>query len=162
MYTWKKSTQYGGPVYDWVDLVGNAQAIKVTVDPWNGVDFTEGIKMPFAFNFYGKEYDTLYIGNGLVTFNPDQNGSGTNWGGRPIPDKSLPNNYIAPLWLFGEPDYKELYPYSGIYYQLYEDRVIVEYRDYNSNFSMGDPISFEVILYKNGNIKYQYLSLIHI
>ena len=53
--------------------------------------------------------------------------------------------------------YKELYPYSGIYYQLYEDRVIVEYRDYNSNFSMGDPISFEVILYKNGNIKYQYI-----
>lgn len=156
MYKWKKSTEYGGPVYDWVEIAKTGTKITV-VDPYNGIDFSDGVKLPFPFTFYGKEYDTMYIGNGLITFNPDQNGSGTFWGGMPIPDTARPNNYIAPLWIFGGPDWVEMYPECGIYYQLYDDRVIVEFRDFNSAFTMGDPISYEVILYKNGNIKYQYV-----
>lgn len=158
MYKWKKSTQYGGPVYDWVEIAETGTKLPDgTIDPWNGKDFTPGLKMPFSFNFYGKEFDSLYIGEGLVTFSPGQNGIGTFWGGVPIPDTNKPNNYIAPLWLFGGPDMPSLFPESGYYYQMYDDRVIVEFRDFNSNFTMGDPISFEVILFKNGNIKFQYV-----
>ena len=157
MYKWKKSTEYGGPVYDWVEIAETGTKITEGIDPWHGKDFTPGIKMPFPFNFYGKVYDSLYIGNGLVTFTPNQNGIGTFWGGGPIPDTARPNNYIAPLWLFGGPDWVVKYPKSGYYYQMYDDKVVVEYRDFNSNFTMGDPISFEVLLYKNGNIKYQYV-----
>jgi subtilisin family serine protease len=159
MYKWKKSTQYGGPVYGWVEIVGKAGTGRITdVDPWNGKDFSTGVKIPFSFPFYGKEYDTMYIGMGLVTFTPNQSGvSNTFWGGVGIPDTAKPNNYIAPLWVFGGPDNHTFYPESGIYYQLFEDRVIVEFKDINSNFTMGNPISYEVILYKNGNIKYQYV-----
>ncbi|HNW52956.1 MAG TPA: choice-of-anchor D domain-containing protein, partial [Bacteroidales bacterium] len=158
LYKWKKSTEYGGPVYDWIEIAETGKKIPdLMIDPWNGKDFTPGIKMPFPFSFYGKEYDTMYIGNGLVTFNPNQNGSGTFWGGVPIPDTAMPNNYIAPLWVFGGPDWVGLYPHSGYYYQLYDDKVVIEFRDINSAFTMGDPISYEAILYKNGNIKFQYV-----
>ncbi len=156
-YTYKKSTEYGGPTYEWVEIVGTGINVSEQIDPWFGKNWAKGIKMPFAFRFYGKEYDSLYIGNGLVTFTPDQNRVSTFWGGGPIPDTTQPNNYIAPLFIFGGPDTKALYPLSGAYYQLYPDRVIVEYRDYNSNFTMGEPISFEVILFANGNIKFQYV-----
>lgn len=158
LYQWKRSTEYGGPVYDWVDISETGTKIPDgMIDPWNSKDFTPGIKMPFPFTYYGKEYDSLYIGNGLITFNPDQNGTGTFWGGVPIPDTTRPNNYIAPLWVFGGPDWVGLYPHSGYYYQMYDDKVIVQFRDINSNFTMGDPISYEAILYKNGNIKFQYV-----
>ncbi len=161
MYTWKKSTEFGGPVYDWVEIAGNGGTKITSVDPFGGKDWSEGIKLPFAFKFFGSEYDTMYIGNGLVTFTPDQTRSYTFWGGVPIPDTAQPNNYIAPLWVFGGPDWVVTYPNSGIYYQIFDDRVIVEYRDYNSAFTMGDPISFEVILYNNGNIKFQYVMPTH-
>jgi len=158
MYKWKKSTEFGGPEYDWIEIVDNAEAVHVEgIDPWNGIDFSEGIKLPFPFTFYGKEYDTMYIGTGLITFNANQNGSGTFWGGVGIPDTARPNNYIAPLWVFGGADNHYFYPKSGYYYQFFEDKIVIEYRDINSNFTMGDPISFEAILYKNGNIKFQYV-----
>ena len=158
MYQWKKSTEYGGPEYDWIEIVDNAEAVHVEgVDPWNGKDFSEGIKLPFPFKFYGKEYDSMYIGTGLITFNANQNGSGTFWGGVGIPDTAKPNNYIAPLWVFGGADDHYFYPKSGYYYQFFEDKIVIEYRDINSNFSMGAPISYEAILYKNGNIKFQYV-----
>ncbi|MFN8133836.1 MAG: hypothetical protein U0Z17_00880 [Bacteroidales bacterium] len=75
----------------------------------------------------------------------------------PIPDTTKLNNYIAPLWLFGGPDWVVSVPHAGYYYQMFDDRVVVEFRDFNSAFTMGNLISFEVILYKNGNIKYQYV-----
>jgi hypothetical protein len=158
MYKWEKSTEYGGPTYDWIEIVGNSGTKKISdVDPFNSKDFSAGIKMPFPFTYYGKEYDTMYVGMGLVTFNPNQNNGNTFWGGVPIPDTAKPNNYIAPLWVFGGPDWVVNYPNSGLYYQLFDDKVIVEFRDINSAFTMGDPISYEAILYKNGNIKFQYV-----
>ena len=59
--------------------------------------------------------------------------------------------------MFGGADDHNFYPKSGYYYQFFEDKIVIEYRDINSNFTMGDPISYEAILYKNGNIKFQYV-----
>jgi subtilisin family serine protease len=156
LYKVEKSNVSASVQYDWIDVVGNS-GIKVEgIDTYIGKNWSEGIQIPFPFKFYGISYDTLYIGNGLVTFTKDQNDVSYFWGGGAIPQTKQPNNFIAPLFVFGGPDYVALYPQSGIYYQLYDDKVVVEYHDYNSNFTMGPPISFEVILYPSGNIKFQY------
>ncbi|WP_167619656.1 S8 family serine peptidase [Maribellus sediminis] len=156
MYMVQKSNLSSGVQYEWIDVFGNGGSKIEGIDTWYGPNWSEGLEMPFSFNFYGVEYDTLYIGNGLVTFTKDQNDHFYFWGGGAIPDTTQPNNYIAPLWLFGGPDWVTIYPNAGIYYRFDEDKVVVEYHEYNSNFVMGPPISFEVILYPNGNIKFQY------
>lgn len=156
MYNVLKSNVSSNVNYDWIDVVGNGGTKVEAVDVWNGKNWSKGIKIPFPFRFYGISYDSLYVGNGLITFTRSQNGVSYFWGGGTIPDTIQPNNYIAPLFLFGGPDDVNFYPQSGIYYQINEDKVVVEFHDYNSNFTMGPPISFEAILYPNGNIKFQY------
>lgn len=157
-YSWKSSLVSTGTLYDWIEIAEDGSGKKITgLNAWLGKEWTGGIKMPFSFNYYGKTYDSLYIGiSGLITFTPGQNKTSYFFGGGDIPDTLQPNNFIAPLFIFGGPDDINQYPLSGAYYQLLDDKVIVEYRDYNSNFVMGDPVSFEVILYQSGRIKFQY------
>ncbi|MCB8994683.1 MAG: S8 family serine peptidase [Bacteroidales bacterium] len=157
-YKWKSSKDYGGPGYDWKEIAGMGGTKIEGLNSWEGPEWSQGIKLPFSFNFYGQNYDTIYIGaNGPITFKKGQDDFGYFFGVGGIPIPGIPDNYIAPLFIFGGPDWIELYPLAGIYYKIESDRVIIEYRDFNSAFTMGDPISFEAILYKNGNIKFQYL-----
>ncbi len=156
-YTWKTSKDEGGPTYDWMDISQSGIKITESLDPINHHEWTRGIKMPFTFSYYGNSYDSVYIGfSGLVTFTSGQNEAFYFWGGGSIPDTTQPNNYLAALFLFGGPDNYTDYPFAGQYYQMLSDRMIIEYKDYNSNFSMGPPVSFQIIIFKNGNIKYQY------
>ncbi len=157
-YKWKSSKDFGGPIYDWVEIANNGGTKVTGLDSWAGPEWTSGIKLPFSFKFYENEYDTLYIGaNGILTFTKGQDEYNYYFSVKGIPLKGIPNNYIAPLFLFGGPDWVVMYPLVGVYYKLEEDRVIIEYRDFNSAFTMGDPISYQAILYKNGNIKFQYV-----
>jgi len=157
-YNWKRSDEEGGPVYEWEEIA-EGDGIKLEgLDPYYEPHWSEGIKLPFTFNYYGVDYDTLYIGySGLVSFTGGQEAEFFYaFGGYLIPSPSMPDNYIAPLWLGGGADWAEIYPHTGQYYKIEEDRIIVEYRDYINGFSMGYPISYQVILYSNGNIKFQY------
>ena len=157
-YKWKSSKDYGGPTYEWVEIAGDGGTKIEGLDSWSGPEWASGVKLPFTFDYYGNSYDTLFIGlSGLVTFTKDQNDINYFMGSTTIPYKGQPNNFIAPLFIFGGPDWIVMYPLAGPWYKVESDRVIVEYRDYNSAFTMGDPISYEVILYKNGNIKFQYV-----
>ena len=158
-YRWKSSRDFGGPTYEWAEIAGNG-GTKITdvLSAYAGQEWAKGIKMPFSFKYYGLPYDTLYVGvSGLVTFTANQDSFQYFWGSAPIPWKGQPDNFIAPMFLFGGPDNPSLYPYTGIYYQMDTSKMIVEFRDFNSDFYMGPPISFEVILFKNGMIKMQYL-----
>lgn len=153
-YEWETSLD-GNAIYNYMDITETGTKIE-GLDGWFGKQWSEGIPLPFSFNFYGVNYDTIYVGwSGLVSFTGNQDGEYV-WGGAPIPYPGTPDNYIAGLWLFGGPDWVEIFPKTGQYYQVEEDKVIVEFRDYNSNYVMGDPVSFQVILYANGNIKLQY------
>lgn len=156
-YKWKSSRDFGGPTYEWIDIVSTGTKVTEYLSAWEGKEWTKGDKMPFTFNYYGLPYDSLFIGvNGIISFSGRQDSVNYFFGGPTFPDKRQPNNYIAPLFVFGGPDNPAYYPNSGMYYKFEADRVIVEFCDYNTNFVMGPPISFEVILYKNGMIKFQY------
>lgn len=156
-YVWETSLVEGGPTYEWIEIADTGTKI-TGLEGWYGIQYTEGIALPFTFNYYGIDYDTIYIGfSGLVTFTGDQGGEYA-FGGPNIPHHSAPNNYIAPLWVGGGTDYDVIYPKTGQYYYIDDDKIIVEWRDYINGFAMGEPISFQVILYKNNKIKFQYLT----
>ena len=65
---------------------------------------------------------------------------------------------IAPYWSFAAYNY-EIYPKEdvGIFYYGDEDKFVISW-EYLSNFfgGLGDPISAQVIFYKNGTMKFQY------
>ncbi len=157
-YQYRTSEQANGPTYEWIEISEGAGTKLEGLDPYAGPQFSEAIDLPFSFDYYGVTYNQLYIGySGLITFTPNQEKEDKyGFGGPPIPNIEIPNNYIAPLWVGGGTDYAVIYPYTGQYYKIEEDRIIIEYRDYINGFSLGDPVTFQVILYKDGKIKFQY------
>ncbi len=159
-YVYSKSTEENGPSYEWNDIVETGTRID-SIDSWGnwfeGYTFwSEGLELPFSFNFYGNEYDTVYIGpNGVITFTEDDPDNYYPFGGDNMPNSAAPNNLIAPLFAFAYPD-AMIYPDWGVFCQTFSDKVIVQWHRYTDGFYMGFGISWQVILYADGNIKFQY------
>lgn len=154
-YYWESSEE-GKTSYEYHEIIEDAVMLE-GLNGFHGGQWSEAIELPFTFNYYGVDYDSLYIGyNGLVTFTPDQDDHDYIFDVKQIPHLDIPQNFIAPLWVMGGTSNPQYFPETGQYYLLENERVIVEFRDYNTGFAMGDPISYQVILYPDGKIKFQY------
>lgn len=154
-YQFKSSTEAGGPEFNWTEIGEEPNKISVG-ELWNGESpWSSKIDLPFTFSYYGKEYDFVYVGyNGIISFTDGQELN--PFGGTAIPDTEVPNNFIAPFYGFIGASWIEEYPKTGYYVKSSDDKVIVEFREFNTGFGMTGPISVQVILYKTGNIKFQY------
>lgn len=154
-YQFKSSTDASGPSYEWIEIAKPENKITVG-DPWaNENPWSAKIDLPFTFNFYGTEYNYIYVGfNGLVGFVPVQ--TLDIFGGIAIPNVDVPNNFIAALYGFIGNSGTDEYPNTGHYIYTDSDKAIVEYCDFNTGFGMSGPMSIQIILYKTGNIKFQY------
>ncbi len=165
-YYYQDSGEPAGPVYSWVDIsvIGTSLAAGDWTATGSYQADDEGfasIALPFAFPFYGKLYNTLYIdANGQVGFTPF--GSPTFTGPVGIPDASYPNNRIdlfhadLDLGMVGPGGSGRVYYYHDIANQ----RFIVEYKDAGRYGGLGLAGTFEVILYANGDILAQYQSVL--
>jgi len=81
--------QVSNEVYQWTDTSGGTCV-------YVGDEGIEQLPLPFAFSFYGVDYNSVsVVANGFLTFSDFNNYSWTN---SPIPMNSEPNNIIAPLW----------------------------------------------------------------
>jgi hypothetical protein len=150
-YTWTDSNEAGGPTYDWIDIRATGTSISLSDDDY------EQVSLPFDFSFYGVDHSTVYISsNGYLTFGTDR----TDYTNDAIPSTNQPNDYIAPFW-------DDLDPRgSGTQIHYLSDatngRFIVQYTDirhYNYRWST-DRYTFQVILYEDGRIKYQYQDML--
>jgi len=154
-YTYKTNEDAGGPTYQFENIVALENKLDVSMNSLE--DYWKEVALPFTFNFYGVDYDTIYVGyNGYMSFIPAQETEDMVWGGFELPNDDEPNNLICPLWSFSGADDVSISPETGIYFKAEDDRVIVTYHDWLNGYGMGDPISFQAILYPNGNIKFQY------
>ncbi|MHC1704949.1 MAG: S8 family serine peptidase [Tenuifilaceae bacterium] len=156
-YFWQSNNEVGGPTYSWKEI--KTSGTKLHLDGFGYMDlpyFSEAINLPFSFNFYGADYNKIYIGyNGLITLNEPDGSSYTFGADSPFPAEMSPNNLISPMWGFIYP-YEMLYEDAGVYYQIENDHIIIEWSNYGDAFYMAEAISFQAIIYSNGNIKYQY------
>jgi subtilisin family serine protease len=141
-YSWIDSDAVGGPTYDWYDISG--VGLEVPIDNNHG-PFALG----FDFPYYGQMFNSVYVGyRGWISFT-SMSGVAAN---QPIPTAGEPNNLLAAFW-------DDLNPNAGgtIYY--YEDmannRFIMQWDDV-WHFPSGPAETFQVILYPNGTIVYQY------
>ncbi len=147
-------------VFTWEDIVSTGTKVESLEHFWEAEEnYWATIKLPWTFDFYGNKYDSISIGaTGVLSFAKEL---GRNFIMGPqtgIPDASIPNDYISAIYSFGGLAGKSEFPRAGYYYQIFEDKVIIEFSEFYNNFGMGEPMTCEAILYKDGRIKLQYLS----
>lgn len=147
--------------FNWIDATGGVNT-GMTGDGYH--QKVGPIALPFKFKYYEHSYKMLYIAApGFISFsNP---GSSFNSQGY-IPNPTSPNNIIAPYWT------PVFLPATGhIYYKSGGTKpnryFVVEWHDVrggspSDSYGGNDTFRFEVILYENGNIVFQYAQMSYI
>lgn len=150
-YIYSSSIDDDNILYQWEDITDSPIHYKEEYF-YTHVSFEQ--ELPFEFTFYGKTYNKIYVyGPGFITFKKFP--AVDSW---PEDFSADFTPYIAPYWGHHTPSPAEyaLDPTQpvGIYYKAEDDRVIVSFIDFSNQMSLG--LCFQAILYKNGNIKFQY------
>ncbi|MCB0167063.1 MAG: hypothetical protein KDI79_22740, partial [Anaerolineae bacterium] len=144
------SNDGSGPIYNWIEIAPPAGGTGTEITQLSGVDdgyFWPAI-LPFSFNFYGTDYTQLAIAsNGTIYFENNYLGNVNN----SIPGATYygVDTFIAPFWddLFIAP--------GAIYYQQFDSGVIIEYYQVSRLGAAGYG-TWQVILFNDGNILFQY------
>ncbi len=125
--------------FNWIDT---RDATGITGD-----DQTKPFSLPFTFKFYGKDYNSVYVcSNGFLSFTS----SSTAYRPQSLPNSASPNAVIAPLW-------RDLNPSAAgnITYYAGRDKFVITW-DGVKNYANDSRQTFQVILYPNGEIVFQY------
>lgn len=151
-YEWIDSDEPGGPVFSWFDISGIGTQI-TTWTTGTGDDGTADVALPFSFSYYGTNYTQLKVcTNGWISFSST---SSVAYSNSVIPAAAEPNSTLYPFW-----DDLDVRTSGGIYY--YNDagnnRFVIQYNNV-PHYSTGGPYSFQVFLYTNGKIIFQYLAM---
>lgn len=145
------------PNYEWIDPIAAGHTQITTWTSGTGDDgYFGNTYIGFPFTFFGTVFDSLFIGsNGLVTFGtaPATTAYGAN-----IPNAATPNNLIAGCWM--DIDTRSTtYPAAKVLYGGNASQFVVTYLNVHDFGSLTDSITFQIILYPDGNIKVQYNDL---
>ncbi|MCK4636152.1 MAG: Ig-like domain-containing protein [Candidatus Moranbacteria bacterium] len=120
-----------------------------TAQGWNGDDAEWNYTLPFSFNFYGVDYTDIKIGsNGIICLD---NTEDCTWYPDPDFTDTSGGEVIAPLGIDLRTDVN---PSNDIYITENADNVVIRWDV--TEYGATDQINFEVMLYSNGNIKFNY------
>ncbi|MGC9780046.1 MAG: S8 family serine peptidase [Candidatus Heimdallarchaeota archaeon] len=110
-------------------------------------DDYEAVSLPFSFEFYDQSFNTLYVSsNGWMSF--------VNTYPVDYVNVSFPSSYseysyaIALYW-------DDLDPVGNVYSYTDSEKVVIEYLGID-NYGGAEAGTFELVLYRNGNILFQY------
>lgn len=138
-------------LFNWIDARTGVQL------PLTGDDNYYGpVDIGFNFRYYENNYVQLYVStNGLISL-----GEGTSpYSNQSIPMTEWPNNLIAPFW---DDLCVSCYISGSIYYRWGGSApfryFVVAWHDV-TRYENSGPLTFEVVLYENGDIVMQYLTL---
>ncbi len=167
LYSVSASGDIDGPDFEWYDLT--ILGFEIPAYSWYNDDVTEdtlddGTTGPhflgFDFPFYDTIYTDIYIGaNGAISFTDrDVNINGL------FTDIDIPNppftTLVAPFWNDLNLELDDGHGSVYIYRMPLKEGFIVEYNQIGSFGDIDDTLTtFQVILYRNGNIKCQYQSV---
>ncbi|HEY6572887.1 MAG TPA: choice-of-anchor D domain-containing protein, partial [Candidatus Eisenbacteria bacterium] len=150
-YTYKDSDELDGPSFAWVDITGVGTRIAMTGDDANTGAFPIG----FDFPFYGKSFNTFRAcTNGWVSFSSTL----TTFSNTTLPNtgSTVPANMLAAFW-----DDLHFDTTQRAYYYNDGTRLIISYVGVRriGESATTNPNTFQIILYPNGTIVYQYLTM---
>jgi subtilisin family serine protease len=148
-YRWADSSEPGGPTFSWEDISATGTPIAFNGDDQNLGPFPIG----FSFPFYGATHTTFRAcTNGWISFTS----SATTYTNTTLPNAGtgVPNNLVAAFWddlTFGA---------AGDAYYLYDgSKLIVQYQAVPRLGETGIFNTFQILLYPDGRIVYQYLTM---
>jgi len=146
-YAWIDSKEMGGPVFVWTEISETGTEIIVDSD-----DGAAEVALPFGFKFYGETKTSVTVAsNGFLTFGTELGLFG-GFSNKQIPTANAPNDLIAPFW----DDLRPAGRRGRVLYQATPDKFIVQYHEVGTYSSSTGHITFQVVLYPNGNIEYLY------
>lgn len=141
--------------YNWIELRGDALA--TWVDFETADDDNAFIPLSFGFPYYGIEYVGLLVcTNGFLTFEDDRFASANQC----LPAAALGGPAICAFW-------DDLHLHHGgnqvnnntVVWRDFGDYIVIQYDNighYGFPTPPADSYTFEVLLYANGSIKFQY------
>jgi len=144
-HMWIDSDEPNGPTFDWVDISLTGTQTALT----GNNNISDPISIGFPFNFYGTTYNDLRIcTNGWLSFTTVS----VAYNNVSLPNNLAPRAMIAPLWddLLFQTD-------SRLYYENMGNKLVIMYENVYRVTGEG-PYTFEVILFDNDNIVFQYLN----
>jgi hypothetical protein len=160
-YSWTDSDEPGGPVYDWVDISGIGTQVIFSSSGYSDDGNAGPYPIGFTFDFYGNPFDEFYAcTNGWVSFTSTR----TTYTNQPLPNSgsTVPENLLAVFWddlVHRDGSGSEPVP-SSVYYYNDGTRLIIQYQHFYRIANRTDDINFQVILYPNGKIVYQYETMV--
>ncbi len=139
------------PDYEWIDPVAGSHN---EITSWTSGDEDDGYKqianLGMTFPFFDQNYEHTFIGsNGYLSF---ANGYTDNTEYAFVPSSIQPNNFISGCAM----DLDCGHTGSHVYYYSTGSEFIVTYWHVYDKGSDTDYITFQIILYSNGNIKIQF------
>ena len=146
-HIWLDSDEPGGPAFNWVDI-SDGSGTELSFTSSNAI--SDPIGLGFSFALYDQSYTQLRVcTNGWLSFTTFS----VSFNNVPLPSPLAPRTLIAPLW-----DNLELQPGSSVFYRQDADRFIVQWNQVYAASGAG-PYTFEVILYSDGEVVLQYLTM---
>jgi hypothetical protein len=165
-YSIKTSTDPDGPAFDWIDIttIGSEVPSYAWYNDYMSEEFMDdGTTGPhfigFDFPFYDSVYNYVFIGaNGGISFTDTNVNVEGYYNEVPIPNPPF-ETFVSPFW-----NDLNLEPSTGghgtvYYYRNTPDTFIIAYHEVAAYSFPDDTITFEAILTRNGNIKFQYLTV---
>ncbi len=155
-YTYAYEKHNDGSFYQWIDIRRTGTQLPFAKDLGDKNDYWRKLTLPFEIQYYGKSYSEFKVGdNGIISFDGDPDAM---WFPDHIPSNANEGTFLMPYWTFSgfsSLDYAK--EDIGIFYQFDNDKIIITWSYFVNNFGgMGDPVSAQVIFYKDGTIKFQY------
>ena len=149
-YRWVDSDDPGGPVFDWTDISATGTPVfSGTADDQN----TSGLPIGFNFPFYGTDHATFNVcSNGFLSFSS----TSTSYSNQLLPNSGAPENLLAAFW-----DDLRISTTNGsnVYYEYDGAKLIVQYDQVPKYYATGS-LTFQVLLFPDGTIVYQYESMV--
>ncbi|MBI9021247.1 MAG: hypothetical protein JEZ10_08355 [Verrucomicrobia bacterium] len=145
VYTWLDSDDPGGPAYGWIDISGLGTAVPLDDDGESSM-FSIG----FDFPFYGADYSQFQIGaNGGISFSSGN----LDYNNYTLPSSSAPSRSLLAFW-------DDLNPASAgsVRYHSTAERLVVSWLAV-PRYGTTTPETFQIVLYPDGRIVYQYNTL---
>lgn len=146
-YTFKDSNEPNGPDYEWIEISEIGTALSFT----HNTVGTDLMPIGFDFEFYGITYDEFRVNpNGWIGFGEDNN----EWSNTEIPSAGAPKPACLGFWDDLVP---EITGGGGtVYYHTTSERLVIQWDEVEHWESSPGTYTFEIIIYPNGRIKYQY------
>jgi hypothetical protein len=152
-YRFKDNTVAGGPTYSWIDISTTGTQLEPSLHY-----FAAGIPIGFTFSFYGTDYDSAWV-NSHGALHIGMRDIWLRDNDCPLPDPTTPHAPMAAVfWDWMKVQYEIG---QGVWYQYFDqpanDYTVIQWkvsRDDTNNLL--DSLEYEIILYQDGTILYQY------